>query len=263
MRAWDGTTSAYEQSFGALCSGTIPRLLDDTDAPGGRHLDVGCGTGELAREAVRRGRSVTAVDPASSMVARAEQRLHGTGRVLQASLPGLPFPDDAFDAATANFVVNHVPHPLDAVRALRRVVRAGGAVAMTVWPAGGAGWQELVGEVFAAAGARPLPSAHLPPELDFPRSPEGLAALAARAGLEVRVAQPLGWEWAVRPEALWAGIAGGIATPGETYRAQKPPVRDRIAEEFRARAALRASADGLLRFPITAAYVLARPTTAR
>ena len=47
----------------------------------------------------------------------------------------LPFADGTFHAVTANFVVNHVPDPRGAVRDLARVLRPGGRVAMTIWPA--------------------------------------------------------------------------------------------------------------------------------
>lgn len=45
------------------------------------------------------------------------------GRVLQASLPDLPFDAGTFDAVTANFVINHVHYPREAMRELSRVKR--------------------------------------------------------------------------------------------------------------------------------------------
>jgi hypothetical protein len=72
--------------------------------------------------------------------------------------------------------------------------------------------------------------------LDFDRTVAGLADLAGGAGLAVVEADELDWTWHVRPEDLWAGIAGGVATPGQTYLAQKPEVRARIEREFFAHA---------------------------
>lgn len=252
MSDWDGVVRAYERSFATMCAGTIERLLADTDGP--RLLDVGCGTGELAARAVRAGRTVTAVDAEPDMVAAARDRVD---EVVVAALPSLPFDDASHDAVVANFVINHVPDPRAAVAELARLVVPGGQVAMTIWPPGGAGWGPLVGEVLATAGAVPLASQHLPPELDFERTAEGLVGLADVAGLRPRTVTELEWEWRIAAEDLWAGIAGGVGVPGRTYQAQTPQVRAVIAEEFTRRTVALAGADGLLRFPSRAAYVVA------
>ncbi|MGO2021604.1 MAG: class I SAM-dependent methyltransferase, partial [Brachybacterium tyrofermentans] len=68
MSSFDGVADAYRRSFATLCAGTVPALLEAT-APGRDHLDVGCGTGELAIAAAREGRRVLAVDPDADMVA--------------------------------------------------------------------------------------------------------------------------------------------------------------------------------------------------
>lgn len=121
MGTWTAVAQAYRHSFATLCAGTLDRLLADTC--GGHHLDVGCGTGELAARAATGGRSVVATDADPDMVAIAATR-HAA--VLQASLPALPFDDGRFDTVTANFVVNHVPDPRAAMAELARVVRPGG-----------------------------------------------------------------------------------------------------------------------------------------
>src|SRR5699024_12216757 len=51
-------------------------------------FDVGCGTGRLAAQAERAGRTVTALDADASMVEAARGNLRG--RVLRAALPDLP-----------------------------------------------------------------------------------------------------------------------------------------------------------------------------
>ena len=256
MRDWTATAEAYDRSFATLCDGAAARLL--ADLPGRGLLDVGCGTGRLAARAERAGRAVTALDADESMVESARGRLRG--RVLRAALPDLPLPDASEDAISASFVLNHVDRPRAALAELRRVLRPGGRLAITVWPAGGASWSAMLGEVFEEAGAVLPPPERLSAEEDFDRSADGLAGLAREAQLEVRRACDLHWDWQVRPEDLWAGLDAGIATPGAVVRAQTPQVRARTREVFAARTAELSGLDGVMSFPVRAAYALgARP----
>lgn len=253
MRDWTDAAVAYDRSFATLCAGTTARILEDL--PAGALLDVGCGTGRLAAQAERMGRTVTALDADSSMVEAAREHLRG--HVLREALPDLPLADESTDAIAANFVINHVGRPRAALAELRRVLRPGGRLAMSIWPVGGASWSTMLGEVFEEAGAVLPPPERLPVDEDFDRTSEGLAALAREAGLDVEQACELHWDWRIRPDDLWAGLAAGIATPGAVVRAQTPPVRARIREIFSARTAGAAGPDGILHFPVRAAYVLA------
>lgn len=260
MSGWSGVAGAYRASFATLCSGTVDRLL--ADAADGLLLDVGAGTGELAARAAAAGRRVVAVDADPAMVAVAAEVV--PGRVALASLPRLPLADDTVATTTANFVVNHVADPRAAARELARVTRPGGRVAMTTWTAAPPAWGGLVADAFAAAGATAPPAARLAPELDFERSPAGLARLAEEAGLATLAATELRWTWEVGVDALWAGVAGGVAGPGRTYLAQPPAVRAAATDAYRA-AAVRHPGHrpgphggrGVLRLAAVAAYVLA------
>lgn len=251
MGTWTAVAEAYRQSFATLCAGTLDRLLADTC--GARHLDVGCGTGDLATRAAAAGRAVVATDADPDMVA-ITATTHSAA--LQAALPALPFDGGRFDAVTANFVVNHVPDPRAAMAELTRVVRPGGRLAATIWPAGPTSWGTLVSESFAAAGALPVSGQRLSPELDFERSVDGLRDLAEGAGLRVVSATELHWDWQVSVDDLWAGIAGGVATAGQAYRAQAAGIQAAIEAELRNRAAATAP-DGALCLPQRAAYVVA------
>lgn len=253
MRDWIATAEAYDRSFATLCDGTAAPLL--ADLPHGDLLDVGCGTGRLAARAERAGRTVTALDADESMVESARRRLRG--QALRAGLPDLPLAGGSAGAIAANFVINHVGRPRAALAELRRVLRPGGRLAMTIWPAGGASWSALLGEVFAEAGAvLPAPE-RLPADEDFERSADGLAHLAREARLGIVKARDLHWDWRIRPEDLWAGLEAGIAIPGAVVLAQTPQVRARIWELWTARTAELAGPDGVLSFAVRAAYVLA------
>ncbi|UVY83943.1 class I SAM-dependent methyltransferase [Brachybacterium sp. NBEC-018] len=263
MRTWAGTAAAYGRSFATLCAGTIPTLLEATSTPAPHAielLDVGCGAGDLAHAAAAEGRQVLAVDPDPGMVALSREASTagpGTVTVLEAGAPRLPVADGAAGAVTANFVVNHVPDPRASLRDIARVAAPGAPVALTIWPAGAGPHLTAYAKAAQAAGARPVPAERLAPELDFPRTQEGLAGLARAAGLQVERAEEVRWIWQVSPDDLMAGIDGGVAGPGRLHRAQSPEVREEI--EARARALWEAHRDGdLLAFPVRAALVVAR-----
>lgn len=262
MSSFEGTAAAYRRSFATLCAGTIPALLAATDTEG-LHLDVGCGTGELARAAVAEGRQVLALDPDPDMVALSRSAgAPGPGSltVRQAGAPGLPLADGSAGAVTANFVVNHVPDPRAAVRDLARAAAPSAPIAMTIWPSTPGPHLAAYGEAARACGAVPVPRQDLPTALDFARSADGLAGLAGlalEAGLEVVQADEIGWTWHVAADDLMAGIAAGIAGPGRLHRAQSPEARARIEEAAREGWSDYAEADGRLAFPVTAVLVVA------
>ena len=104
----------------------------------GRILEVGCGPGgywpEVA-ESIPPSWHITVSDFSPGMVAQARQRLAMLDRpftVVQADVQSLPFPDGAFDAVIANFMLYHVPDRPRALAEIRRVLAAGGRLhAMT------------------------------------------------------------------------------------------------------------------------------------
>jgi SAM-dependent methyltransferase len=105
-----------------------------------RALDVGCGTGALTAELVRRlgPEAVSAVDPSDSFVAATGSRLPGLD-VRRAAAERLPFSDDVFDVALAQLVVHFMDDPVAGLREMARVTRPGGVVAACVWDHGGGG----------------------------------------------------------------------------------------------------------------------------
>ena len=72
--------------------------------PGGRVLDVACGTAFLTRHL---GGEVTALDQSPAMVAVARERLPDA-RVVQADAVPLPFPDGTFDLLFTSHFYGHL-----------------------------------------------------------------------------------------------------------------------------------------------------------
>ena len=116
--------------------------------PGDRVLDLGCGAGRHAFECYRRGAHVVAMDLNMSDVAdvgamftamrgAGEARTGGAAVPVQATAHRLPFPDGAFDVVIAAEILEHIPDDRSAIAEAVRVLRPGGALAVTVprwWP---------------------------------------------------------------------------------------------------------------------------------
>lgn len=94
-----------------------------------RLLDAGCGSGRNMVE-LRAFGDVAGLEPSAASVAVAEAR--AIGPVEQGSMEAMPFEDDAFDAAVALDVIEHIDDDRRALRELHRVVRPGGFLVITV-----------------------------------------------------------------------------------------------------------------------------------
>jgi len=97
--------------------------------PGDRVLDACCGTGDLAVAAARAGGDVTGVDFSPRMLERARRKAVAVTWV-EADVLELPFAENSFDAATVGFGVRNVADLERALAELRRVLRAGGRLAI-------------------------------------------------------------------------------------------------------------------------------------
>jgi ubiquinone/menaquinone biosynthesis C-methylase UbiE len=99
---------------------------------GARLLEVGAGTGLNFRFYPRTTGAAACVEPSREMLLRALEKPErpAGARLVQAVAEALPFDDGAFDAAFATLVFCSVESPPTAFAELRRVVRAGGTVAL-------------------------------------------------------------------------------------------------------------------------------------
>ena len=98
--------------------------------PSGNGLEVGVGTGKnipfYPPET-----HVTAVDLSPKMLERTRRRVNRVGadvELMEMDAERLEFPDDTFDWAVATFVFCSIPHPVQALRELGRVVRPDGRI---------------------------------------------------------------------------------------------------------------------------------------
>ncbi|KDN81330.1 class I SAM-dependent methyltransferase [Kitasatospora cheerisanensis] len=251
--AWAGRAEDYAATFGRLCAHTVPELLDAAEVFGGtRLLDVGTGPGTVAAAACDLGADVHAVDAEPSMVDLA-RRAAPSARVELAVLPELPFPDAGFDVVVANFVLNHVGRPLLALAELRRVLRPGGRLALTIWSGTPGAGQALIPSALQAAGAvRPPHLGPLDPADDFPRTPDGLAALLTTAGLQSATCRTVTWDHHATADTWWSGPASGVATIGLTLLAQTPAIQSEARRHYDRLATAFHTPNGTLALPHTA-----------
>jgi SAM-dependent methyltransferase len=112
-------------------------------APGDRVLDMGCGGGRHAFELFRRGARVIALDRDAGEVASVNAMFAAMAEAGEAPAGAsavavrgdayeLPFPDGSFDRIVAAEVLEHLPDDRRAFAELRRVLRPGGLIAVTV-----------------------------------------------------------------------------------------------------------------------------------
>jgi SAM-dependent methyltransferase len=111
--------------------------------PGDRALDLGCGGGRHAFALLRKGADVVALDYSMSEVQSVNamfRMMREAGEVpdgaravaVRADAYRLPFPDESFDAVVAAEVLEHLHDDARVFAELRRVLKPGGRIAVTV-----------------------------------------------------------------------------------------------------------------------------------
>jgi len=129
---------AYERYMGRWSRLLAPKLVAFAGVrEGERVLDVGTGTGALARaiETAMPSTEVVGIDPSEGFVARARQT--AVRALFEAGdAQSLRFDDASFDRVLSLVVINFVPDHEKAVAEMRRVTRPGGTVGACVWDYG-------------------------------------------------------------------------------------------------------------------------------
>lgn len=163
---------------GRRFAGELDRFL----VPGARILEVGVGTGIIARALMDLGHDVVGVDLSVRMLERARRRL-GAPVVVAGDARRLPFADASFDQAVSVWVLHVVGDIAGVLREVARILRPGG--------------RYLVIPGFTHSPGDPIGEAIR--ELQLRVDPEGvrrddaekLRQLAPNAGLRFVEAQPL------------------------------------------------------------------------
>ncbi|MGC3994093.1 MAG: methyltransferase domain-containing protein [Propionicimonas sp.] len=223
-RTFTGGADAYDRFMGRYSRPLSVGFSDFAGVVAGqRVLDVGCGSGALTAELVRRlgSASVSACDPSPSFVAACRERFEDVD-VLPGTAEQLPFGDAAFDVAISQLVLHFVSDPTAAGAEFARVLRPGGVAAACVWDA--ADGMELLRSFWdAASGVDP----DAPDELQTLRfgRPGELSGWLAGAGFEDVTETTLSVRTTYEDfDELWSTLLDGVGPVG-AYCATLPPQR--------------------------------------
>ncbi len=152
---WQVSTDAaevYESCFvPAIFGAWASRVADAAGIKAGdRLLDVGCGTGVLAREAVSRvGREgqVVGLDLNEGMLAVAA-RTEPKVEWRQGDAASLPFGDASFDVVVSQFALMYFPERVTSLSEMWRTLAPGGRLAIAAWaPLGRARGYEILVDI--------------------------------------------------------------------------------------------------------------------
>lgn len=128
-RRYDRRWSSYVET---TVRGTMARL---ELRPGGKVLDVGCGTGALlaAMSPACPGVILAGIDPSGEMLKIARGRLAPAVDLREARAELIPHEDSSFDVVTSCSVFHHIREPVRALSEMRRVLKPAGRLVITDW----------------------------------------------------------------------------------------------------------------------------------
>jgi SAM-dependent methyltransferase len=130
-RPYDGVAASWDGAAGLVYEPLALSLVQSSpvDLAGKLVLDLGSGTGAVARAVAAKGARVVVADCSVEMVVRGYAR--GSVAIV-ADAMALPVRDRCVDAVMAGFLLNHLP-PAAALGEMARIVRAGGTLVTSTW----------------------------------------------------------------------------------------------------------------------------------
>jgi ubiquinone/menaquinone biosynthesis C-methylase UbiE len=223
---------AYDRFMGRYSRELAPRLIDFAGIESGMSvLDVGCGPGALVERLAERvgPEHVSAADPSEPFVAACAKRVPGAD-VRQAEAEELPWPDEAFDGALAQLVVNFLRDPQAGAAEMRRVVRPGGVVGACTWDYGD-GMQML--RVFWDAAKALEPDAPDEGRTMRFRSTEELEELWREVGVEEVETGTIEIETTYADfDDFWEPLTFGVGPAGAYFNTLEPKRQEALRDEL-------------------------------
>ena len=200
-------------------------------------LDVGCGTGALAR-AILEGsdpRSVKALDRSPEYVAFARSQLSDVRVSFDvADAQDLRVKPEAYDAAVSGLVLNFVENHARMISEMKRAVCQGGAVALYVWDY--AGRMQFMRHLWDAAAALDPAARELDEGRRFPIcTPDALRRLFEESGLSQVEIMSIEIDTHFRDfDDFWNPFLGGEGPASAYVMSLSEAARDRLRERLQA-----------------------------
>lgn len=159
-------------------------------AKGHRVLDVACGTGVVAREALARvgsAGSITGLDVGPGMLAVASSIEPGV-EWREGDASALPFDDDEFDAVVCQFGLMFFRDQVGAIREMLRCAKPGARITVAVWEAleRSPAYPISVDLLHRRAGAAAADALRAPFALGDPEELQGLFERAGASAVSIR-----------------------------------------------------------------------------
>ena len=134
MKILESRPERYDVGMGLLTLGTLTKIkqqIADHTHPGNQVLDLGCGTGTLAKMCIERGAHVTGVDVNSGMLAVAK-RNSPTANYLNISLSNLDehLEDESFDIILSTLAFSELTRAerVHVMKQIKRILKNDGKV---------------------------------------------------------------------------------------------------------------------------------------
>jgi glycosyltransferase involved in cell wall biosynthesis/ubiquinone/menaquinone biosynthesis C-methylase UbiE len=123
---------------------------------GDRVIDLGCGMGFYLMLMDRmRDLQLYGYDMEHARLQRAQAEVE-SARILQGDIYGLPFREQTFDKVLLSEVLEHLEQDVEALRAIRRLLKPGGLLAISVPHAHYPFWWDPINRTLASLGAGPI-----------------------------------------------------------------------------------------------------------
>lgn len=249
---YEQVAADYDRWLAAATAQFAEPLLDLAALqPGERVLDAACGPGVLTLRALPRlrpGGTCLGVDFSGRMIQIARTNAGGIRGVQfdEMDVEHLSLPDAMFDVAVCGFGVMHFPDPARALAELRRVLKPGGRMALSVWA--DLSRVEFM-KIMLDAVKDAAPGAGFPPgpPMFGLGTDTALGPLLAEAGFS----RPRYREAVTRLtfpsfDAWWNALVLGAARLGGVVRAMPDDARNRMRADLQSALASRTGPEGLI-----------------
>ena len=252
-QAWETVSRGYEEHFARLTTQSVNSILEAAEVSGNKQvLDVCCGPGMIAAEAIARGAETIGIDFSAAAIEIATLNVP-EAEFHEGDAQSIPFSDDSFDAVVCGFGIIHIPDPHKALSEMHRVLKPGGRIAVSTWEAPNPenGFGLLFGSIKANANMD-IDLPHGPDFFQFSDSQKMSSALQETGFSEPKVSTVAQtWEFN-NAHGFMTGIMEGSARARAILTAQTDFVRETIANTVSTGMQEYKSPDGTYRLPMPA-----------